>query len=99
MKSRTFSSSLIAVAIFCMSSAVVTGARPSYAQEIDWKAAAGVGTLTLCDGDTVDLTNLQRQILHTTERIGRPKAESGRATLAAINPQVEVVALSERVEG
>ena len=41
-------------------------------------ASAGVGTLTVVDGDRVDLTNLQRQILHTTERIGISKAESGR---------------------
>jgi adenylyltransferase/sulfurtransferase len=60
-------------------------------------ASAGVGRITLVDGDTVDLTNLQRQILHTTDRIGAPKAESGRATLAAINPDVEVVAVTRRV--
>jgi adenylyltransferase/sulfurtransferase len=62
-------------------------------------ASAGVGQITLADGDTVDLTNLQRQILHTTERIGQPKATSGRATLAAINPQVQVVALTQRLAG
>jgi adenylyltransferase/sulfurtransferase len=62
-------------------------------------ASAGVGQITLVDGDTVDLTNLQRQILHTTERIGQPKAESGRTTLGAINPQVNVVALAHRVAG
>lgn len=62
-------------------------------------ASAGVGRITLVDGDTVDLTNLQRQILHTTDRIGSSKAESGRRTLAAINPQVNVVALGERLEG
>jgi adenylyltransferase/sulfurtransferase len=61
-------------------------------------ASAGVARVTLVDGDTVDLTNLQRQILHTTERIGTPKAESGRATLAAINPDVEVVAVARRVD-
>jgi len=61
-------------------------------------ASAGVARITLVDGDTVDLTNLQRQILHTTERIGAPKAESGRATLAAINPDVEVVAVARRVD-
>lgn len=61
--------------------------------------SAGVGRITLVDGDTVDLTNLQRQILHTTERIGQPKAESGRTALAALNPQVEVVALTQRAEG
>lgn len=61
-------------------------------------AAAGVGTLTLVDGDTVDLTNLQRQILHTDDRIGRPKAESGQRTLAAINPDVRVIPVARRLE-
>lgn len=62
-------------------------------------ASAGVGTLVLADDDTVDLTNLQRQILHTTDRIGQPKAESGRRTLNAINPEVEVIALVSRLQG
>lgn len=62
-------------------------------------AAAGVGTLTLCDNDTVDLTNLQRQILHRTAAIGRPKVASARDTLAAINPDCLVEAVQERVEG
>jgi molybdopterin/thiamine biosynthesis adenylyltransferase len=61
-------------------------------------ASAGVARITLVDGDRVDLTNLQRQILHTTERIGASKAESGRLTLAAINPDVEVVPLARRVD-
>jgi molybdopterin/thiamine biosynthesis adenylyltransferase len=60
-------------------------------------ASAGVGRITICDGDTVDLTNLQRQIVHRTQAIGQPKAESARTTLATINPLVEVVALKERV--
>jgi adenylyltransferase/sulfurtransferase len=60
-------------------------------------ASAGVGRITICDGDTVDLTNLQRQIVHRTEAIGRPKVESARETLRSINAQVEVVALAERV--
>jgi molybdopterin/thiamine biosynthesis adenylyltransferase len=59
-------------------------------------ASAGVGRLTLVDDDTVDLTNLQRQIAHTTARVGQPKAASAALTLAAINPGVEVVALAER---
>jgi adenylyltransferase/sulfurtransferase len=62
-------------------------------------ASAGVGTLVLADDDTVDLTNLQRQILHTTDRIGQPKADSGRRTLNAINPEVEVIALTVRLAG
>ena len=51
-------------------------------------AAAGIGTLGLADGDVVDLSNLQRQILHTTDRIGTPKVESGRQTLTALNPEI-----------
>lgn len=61
-------------------------------------ASAGVASIVLADGDTVDLTNLQRQILHTTERIGTPKAESGRLALLAINPQVEVIPLARRAD-
>ena len=61
-------------------------------------ASAGVGRITLCDGDTVDLTNLQRQIVHRTESIGRMKVESARATLHAINPHAEVIAIGERVD-
>jgi adenylyltransferase/sulfurtransferase len=54
-------------------------------------AAAGVGRLLLADFDAVDLSNLQRQILHTTERVGIPKADSACVTLAALNPEVELV--------
>ena len=53
-------------------------------------AAAGVGRLVLADFDAVDLSNLQRQILHTTERIGLPKADSARIALAALNPEVRI---------
>jgi sulfur-carrier protein adenylyltransferase/sulfurtransferase len=60
-------------------------------------AAAGVGTIGLMDGDTVDITNLQRQILHTTADIGKPKVESGMRTLKALNPDVNVVALPTRI--
>jgi adenylyltransferase/sulfurtransferase len=62
-------------------------------------ASAGVGHITICDGDNVDLTNLQRQIIHRTEAVGHRKVESARATLAAINPEVEVLAVPERVDG
>jgi molybdopterin-synthase adenylyltransferase len=61
-------------------------------------AASGVGTLTICDNDTVDLTNLQRQIMHRTAGIGMNKVDSARATLAEINPEVRVNSLKERVE-
>ena len=53
-------------------------------------AAAGVGTIGIADGDRVELSNLQRQILHTTARIGIPKAESARTTLEALNPDVRI---------
>jgi molybdopterin/thiamine biosynthesis adenylyltransferase len=61
-------------------------------------ASAGIGKITLVDNDTVDLTNLQRQILHTTDRVGQPKAQSGKQTLAQINPEIAVTALNERAE-
>jgi molybdopterin/thiamine biosynthesis adenylyltransferase len=61
-------------------------------------AASGVGTLTLCDGDTVDLTNLQRQILHRTSSIGISKVASAQTALAEINPEVRVIALNERAD-
>ena len=51
-------------------------------------AAAGVGTLVLADGDIVELSNLQRQIAHTTEDIGSNKAQSAAAAIAALNPEV-----------
>jgi sulfur-carrier protein adenylyltransferase/sulfurtransferase len=60
-------------------------------------AAAGVGTLGLMDGDVVDITNLQRQVLHTTADIGKPKVESGARTLLALNPDVTVVPLPTRI--
>jgi molybdopterin/thiamine biosynthesis adenylyltransferase len=61
-------------------------------------AASGVGRLTLVDDDAVDLTNLQRQILHSTERIGRNKAQSGRETLKSLNPDCEVEAVTRRAD-
>ncbi|HSP79401.1 MAG TPA: molybdopterin-synthase adenylyltransferase MoeB [Myxococcaceae bacterium] len=60
-------------------------------------AAAGVGTLGIVDADVVDLSNLQRQVLHTVERQGQPKVESARATLEALNPDVKVVPFAERL--
>lgn len=62
-------------------------------------AAAGVGKLVLADGDTVDLTNLQRQILHGAEGVGRLKVESGRDTLHRLNPLAQVEILPVRLEG
>ena len=60
-------------------------------------AAAGVGTLGIIDHDVVDLSNLQRQILHTNDRIGMPKVESARIAIEALNPDVRVVAHQERL--
>ena len=60
-------------------------------------AAAGVGTLGIVDHDTVDMSNLQRQILHTNDRIGMPKVESARLTLTALNPDVKVIGYQERL--
>lgn len=62
-------------------------------------AAAGVGHLTLLDFDTVALSNLQRQTLHSDATIGLPKVESARATLARINPHVAFTTLNARLEG
>jgi molybdopterin/thiamine biosynthesis adenylyltransferase/rhodanese-related sulfurtransferase len=60
-------------------------------------AAAGVGTLGIVDDDAVDETNLQRQIVHTTERLGEGKAESAKRTLEALNPDVSVQVYAERL--
>lgn len=62
-------------------------------------AAAGVGTLELADDDSVDLSNLQRQIAHTTARIGMSKTDSAAQTLAALNPQTRLVCTSQRLHG
>ena len=61
-------------------------------------ASAGVGRITLVDHDTVDLTNLQRQIAHTTQRVGQAKVVSARAALAAINPDVHIDGLEQRAD-
>ena len=61
-------------------------------------ASAGVGRITLVDDDTVDLTNLQRQIAHTTERIGMAKVDSAMRSMAAINPAVVVTPIRARAD-
>ncbi len=60
-------------------------------------ASAGVGTLVLADHDTVDLTNLQRQVLHTSNRIGQAKVFSAKTALSAINDQIKIIALNQRL--
>ena len=79
-------------------SALVIGAGGLGSPAAMYLASAGVGRIVLVDDDEVDLTNLQRQILHTTARVGQPKAESGREALLQINPEIEVVALRERAD-
>jgi adenylyltransferase/sulfurtransferase len=79
--------------------ALVIGAGGLASPVSRYLAASGVGRITLCDHDAVDLTNLQRQIVHTTDAIGRTKVSSAKDTLARINPGVAVEALAERVEG
>ena len=61
-------------------------------------AASGVGQLTLCDHDTVDLSNLQRQIIHRTASVGQPKVASAQTALHDINPDVECITLPVRVD-
>jgi molybdopterin/thiamine biosynthesis adenylyltransferase/rhodanese-related sulfurtransferase len=60
-------------------------------------AAAGVGTLGIVDADVVDDSNLQRQIVHSTDRLGEPKVESAKRTLEALNPDVDVKTYEERL--
>jgi molybdopterin/thiamine biosynthesis adenylyltransferase len=60
-------------------------------------AAAGVGTLGIADADVVDASNLQRQIMHATSRVGEPKVESAARTIKDLNPDVKVVPHMERV--
>lgn len=61
-------------------------------------AAAGVGTIGIADGDTVDLTNLQRQVIHTTDDVGMAKVESAARKMRSINPDVKVVEINEFVD-
>src|SRR2546428_541609 len=79
------------------SKALLIGAGGLGSPAAFYLAAAGVGTLGIVDSDVVDATNLQRQILHSTERIGEPKADSAKATLEAINPDVTVIPYKERL--
>lgn len=79
------------------SHALVIGAGGLGSPVALYLASAGVGTITLCDADSVDLTNLQRQIAHDTSTIGLPKVESAQRRIAAINPGVDVRAMRARV--
>ena len=79
------------------SKVLVIGAGGLGSPALLYLAAAGVGTIGIVDDDVVDLSNLQRQVVHWTGSIGRPKVESAAETLAAINPEVDVIAHDERI--
>ncbi|HUH92682.1 MAG TPA: molybdopterin-synthase adenylyltransferase MoeB [Casimicrobiaceae bacterium] len=83
---------------FATSRALVVGVGGLGNPVAQFLAAAGVGALTLVDADSVDLTNLQRQILFDTASVGRPKVDAARARIAAVNPEVRVEAVAKRVE-
>lgn len=78
--------------------ALVIGAGGLGSPALLYLGTAGVGTLTIVDHDCVDLTNLQRQIVHDMARVGTPKAESAARSIAAINPGVHVRALVQRAD-
>jgi molybdopterin/thiamine biosynthesis adenylyltransferase len=80
------------------SQALVIGAGGLGSPVALYLGTAGVGRITLVDHDTVDLTNLQRQIAHDMSRIGQPKAASAAQSIADINPEIIVVALQERAD-
>ena len=77
---------------------LVVGAGGLGAPVLLYLAAAGVGTLGVVDDDAVDLTNLQRQVVHATDRIGMAKVESAKRALRGLNPEVRVVPLKERLD-
>src|SRR3954470_8620116 len=76
--------------------ALVIGAGGLGSAALMYLASSGMGRITVCDGDKVDLTNLQRQVVHRQEAIGQPKASSAAATLASINPEIRIEPLEER---
>lgn len=77
---------------------LVIGAGGLGSAALMYLASAGVGTLTVVDHDSVDLTNLQRQIVHRQASIGQLKAESARDTLLALNPEITIHSVTERMD-
>jgi adenylyltransferase/sulfurtransferase len=82
---------------FAAAHALIVGVGGLGAPAAQFLAAAGVGTITLCDADHVDLTNLQRQILYATGDIGALKVDAAARRLAAVNPDVRIERVPERV--
>ena len=80
------------------SKVLLIGAGGLGAPSAFYLAAAGVGTLGIVDDDVVDESNLQRQVIHNTERVGMPKTESARLSIQALNPDVEVVEHNTRLD-
>jgi molybdopterin/thiamine biosynthesis adenylyltransferase len=76
--------------------ALVIGAGGLGSSALLYLAASGMGRITVCDGDRVELTNLQRQVVHRQDSIGKPKAASAAETLRSINPEIRVEPLEER---
>ncbi len=85
--------------IFLAAHALIIGAGGLGSPVALYLASAGVGRITVCDGDNVDLTNLQRQIVHREASIGVNKAQSAQATLAGINPDIRIEAVAARLDG
>jgi len=80
------------------SHAVIVGAGGLGSPVALYLGSAGVGHITIVDHDTVDATNLQRQIAHNLERVGQPKAESARTAMLAINPELDVRTVMQRAD-
>jgi adenylyltransferase/sulfurtransferase len=76
---------------------LVIGAGGLGAPLLLYLAAAGVGTLGVIDHDTVDITNLQRQVIHTTDRVGEPKVDSAAIAIGNLNPEINVVTYEEKL--
>ena len=83
---------------FACAHALVIGMGGLGAPAAQFLVAAGVGTVTICDADTVDLTNLQRQILYATSDIGMPKVDAAAQRLRSINPEVRIATIPMRVD-
>src|SRR5580700_10695507 len=81
----------------CSTSVLCIGAGGLGSPIAMYLAAAGIGKIGIVDFDTVDFSNLQRQILHTTADVGRSKAESAKETIQALNPTCEVVIHNTRI--